>query len=144
MTFEYFNTKFHLTIWKQKQPFTFWYRIDNFYPWKDIVRKKVSKLRSIAELRAFYGTHKTRQNTMTCSMFFSFHAWFNDLVSFFISNISRQDEAFNLFWCKKWSTAHSLLHNNPGNKGESTLITGRGQGERKTRSPPRKKPWARK
>jgi hypothetical protein len=25
-----------------------------FYPWKDIVGKKVSKLRSIAELRAFY------------------------------------------------------------------------------------------
>ncbi len=25
--------------------------VDNFYPWKDIVGKKVSKLRSIAELR---------------------------------------------------------------------------------------------
>jgi hypothetical protein len=30
--------------------------MDIFYPWKDIVGKKVSKLRSIAELRAFYGT----------------------------------------------------------------------------------------
>ncbi len=29
--------------------------MDNFYTWKDIVGKKVSKLRSIAELRAFYG-----------------------------------------------------------------------------------------
>jgi hypothetical protein len=31
-------------------------QLDNFYPWKDIVGKKVSKLRFIAELRAFYGT----------------------------------------------------------------------------------------
>ncbi len=46
----YFNTKFHLDRWKQKQPFTFWYCVDNIYPWKDIVGKKVSKLRSIAEL----------------------------------------------------------------------------------------------
>ncbi len=29
--------------------------IDSFSPWEDIVRKKVSKLRSIAELRAFDG-----------------------------------------------------------------------------------------
>ncbi len=29
--------------------------IDNFSPWEDIVRKKVSKLRSIAELRGFDG-----------------------------------------------------------------------------------------
>ncbi len=55
MTFEYFNTKFHHDRWKQKQPFTFWYCVNNFYPWKDIVRKKVSKLRSIAVPRAFYG-----------------------------------------------------------------------------------------
>jgi hypothetical protein len=34
----------------------FGYCVDNFYPWKDIFGKKVSKLRSIAELRAFYGT----------------------------------------------------------------------------------------
>jgi hypothetical protein len=34
---------------------TFWYCVDNFYPWKDIVGKKVSKLRFIAELSAFYG-----------------------------------------------------------------------------------------
>jgi hypothetical protein len=27
----------------------------DFYPWKDIVEKKVSKLRSIAKLRVFYG-----------------------------------------------------------------------------------------
>jgi hypothetical protein len=38
--------------------------VDNFYPWKDIVGKKVSKLRSIAELRAFYGItfKKQREN----------------------------------------------------------------------------------
>ncbi len=54
MTFEYFNTKFHRDRWKQKQPFTFWNCVDNFYPWKDIVGKTVSKLWSIAELRAFY------------------------------------------------------------------------------------------
>ncbi len=29
----------------------------NFYLWKDIVGKKVSKLKSTAELRAFYGNH---------------------------------------------------------------------------------------
>jgi len=29
----------------------------NFYLWKDIVGKKVLKLRSIAKLRAFYGNH---------------------------------------------------------------------------------------
>jgi hypothetical protein len=40
---------------KHDKPFTFWYCVDNFYPWKDIVGRKVSKLRSIAELRAFYG-----------------------------------------------------------------------------------------
>ena len=34
----------HHARWKQKQPFTFWYCVDNFYPWKDIVGKKVSKL----------------------------------------------------------------------------------------------------
>jgi hypothetical protein len=48
---------------------------------------------------------------------------------------ARRSLSFTVFWCKKcglWSAAHSLLHNNPGNKGESTLITGRGQGERKT------------
>ncbi len=56
MTFEYFNTKFHRDRWKQKQPFTIWYCVDIFYPWKDIVGKKVSKLRSNAELRAFFGT----------------------------------------------------------------------------------------
>ncbi len=55
MTFEFFTTKFHRARWKQKQPFTFWYCVDNFHPWEDIVGKKVSKLRSIAELRAFYG-----------------------------------------------------------------------------------------
>ncbi len=52
---EFFNTKFHRDRWKQKQPFTFWYCVDNFYPWKDIIWIKVSKFRSIAELRAFYG-----------------------------------------------------------------------------------------
>ncbi len=40
---------------KAKAPFTVGYCVDNFYPWKDIIRKNVSKLRSIAELRAFYG-----------------------------------------------------------------------------------------
>jgi hypothetical protein len=54
MTFEFFN-KFHRDRWNQKKPFTFWYCVHNFYLWKDIVGKKVSKLRSIAELRAFYG-----------------------------------------------------------------------------------------
>jgi hypothetical protein len=40
------------------QQFTFCHYIDNYSPWediKDIIRKKVSKLRSIAELRAFDG-----------------------------------------------------------------------------------------
>jgi hypothetical protein len=46
MTFEYFNTKSHRDRWKQKQPFTFWYCFVNFYPWKDIVGKKMSKLRA--------------------------------------------------------------------------------------------------
>jgi hypothetical protein len=55
MTYEHLNTIFHLVRGKHKQPFTFWYCVDNFYPWKDIVGKKVSKLGSIAELRAFYG-----------------------------------------------------------------------------------------
>ncbi len=48
---EFFTSKFH----RKSSLFTFWYCVDNFYPWKDIVGKKVSKLRSIAELRAFYG-----------------------------------------------------------------------------------------
>jgi hypothetical protein len=55
-TLEYPNTIFHHVRGKHKQPFTFWYCVDNFYPWKDIVGKKVSKLRSIPELRAFYGS----------------------------------------------------------------------------------------
>ncbi len=41
---------------KAKAAFYFLYCVDNFYPWKDIIGKKVSKLRSIAEHRAFYGT----------------------------------------------------------------------------------------
>ncbi len=49
-TFEFFNTIFHHARWKQKQPFTFWYCVNNFYTWKDIVGKKVSKLRYIEEL----------------------------------------------------------------------------------------------
>jgi hypothetical protein len=57
MALEYFNTKFHRDRWKQKQPFIFWYCVNNFYPWKDIVGKKVSKLRYIDELWAFYGIH---------------------------------------------------------------------------------------
>ncbi len=61
MTFEFFATKFHRARWKQEQPFTFWYCVDNFYPWNDIFGKKVSKLRSIAELRAFYGNEKSKQ-----------------------------------------------------------------------------------
>ncbi len=55
MTFEFFTTKFYRARRKQKQPYIFLYCVDNFYFWKDIVGKKVSKLRSIAELRAFYG-----------------------------------------------------------------------------------------
>jgi hypothetical protein len=51
MTFEHLNTIFHHVRGKHKQPFTFWYCVDNFYPWKDIVGKKVLKLRSIAVLR---------------------------------------------------------------------------------------------
>jgi hypothetical protein len=62
MTFEHLNTIFHHVRGKHKQPFTFLYCVDSFYPWKDIVEKKVSKLRSIAELRAFYGTLKNRTN----------------------------------------------------------------------------------
>ncbi len=37
----YFNTKLHRDRWKQKKPFTFWYCVDNFYPWKDIVDVEV-------------------------------------------------------------------------------------------------------
>ncbi len=65
MTFEFFNTIFHRARWKQNQPFTFWYCVDNFYPWKDIVAKKLSKLRSIAELRAFYGILRVLFITLT-------------------------------------------------------------------------------
>ncbi len=54
--FEYFNTKFLCDRWKQKQPFTFWYCVGNFYPWKVIIGEKMSKLRSLAELGAFHGT----------------------------------------------------------------------------------------
>jgi hypothetical protein len=43
MTFEHLNTIFHHVRGKLKQPFTFWYCVDNFYPWKDIVGKKVPK-----------------------------------------------------------------------------------------------------
>ncbi len=39
-----------------ESPFNFFWVVDNnFSPWENIVRKKVSKLRSIAELRAFDG-----------------------------------------------------------------------------------------
>ncbi len=57
MTFEFFTTKFQHATWKQTQPVTFCYCVDNFIPWKDIIGKKVSKLRLIAELRAFYGRY---------------------------------------------------------------------------------------
>jgi hypothetical protein len=53
MMLEHLKTIFYHVRGKHKQPFTFRYCVDNFYPWKDIVGKKVSKLRSIAELRAF-------------------------------------------------------------------------------------------
>jgi hypothetical protein len=55
MTFEHLKTIFHYVKGKHKQPFTFWYCVDKFYPWKDIVGKKVSKLKPIAELWAFHG-----------------------------------------------------------------------------------------
>jgi hypothetical protein len=41
------------------QQFTNCHYIDKFSPWEDIVSKKVSKLRSIAELRAFDGTFES-------------------------------------------------------------------------------------
>jgi hypothetical protein len=47
---------FFWVVKKNLQQFTFCHYIDSFSPWEDIVRKKVSKLRSIAELRAFDGT----------------------------------------------------------------------------------------
>jgi hypothetical protein len=60
------TTFFHKTVFfskiffgkppSNKHPFTLSYCVNSFYIWKDIVGKKVSKLRSIAELRAFYGT----------------------------------------------------------------------------------------
>ncbi len=62
MTFEHLNTIFHHVRGKHKQPFTFWYCVDNFYPWKDIVGKKVSKLRAIGELRVFYGIFLIKAN----------------------------------------------------------------------------------
>jgi hypothetical protein len=49
---------------KAKAAFYFFlYCVFNFYPWKDtsIVGKKLSKLRSIAELRAFYGSKGQRK-----------------------------------------------------------------------------------
>jgi hypothetical protein len=67
MTFEFFNTKFYHARWKQKQPFTFWYCVDIFYPWKDIVGRKVSKLRSIAELKALYDTDDSISISLACS-----------------------------------------------------------------------------
>jgi hypothetical protein len=53
MTFEHLNTTFYHVRGKHEQPITFLYCVDNFYPWKDIVGKKVSKLRSIAELTVY-------------------------------------------------------------------------------------------
>ncbi len=47
MTFEYGTSTQNSSVIDESK--------SNFYPWKDIVGKKVSKLRSIAELRAFYG-----------------------------------------------------------------------------------------
>ncbi len=91
MTFEYFNTKFHRDRWKQKQPFIFWYCVDNFYPWKDIVRKKVSKLWSIAKLRAFYGKLAilyaySRKFALNISLNFKFSTFFGYLFFFSWTN----------------------------------------------------------
>ena len=55
MTFEYLYTIITHARVKHKQPFSIGYCVDNFYYWKDIEGKKVSKLRYIAELRAFDG-----------------------------------------------------------------------------------------
>ncbi len=57
---------------KANATFYFWYCVDNFYPWKDIVGKKVSKLRSIAELRAFNDTLSTEWERKRIPTFLDF------------------------------------------------------------------------
>ncbi len=41
MMFEHLNLIFYHVRGKYKQPFTFWYCVDNFYPWKDRGKKGV-------------------------------------------------------------------------------------------------------
>ncbi len=41
-SFEHLKTIFHHVRGKHKQPFNFWYCVNNFYPWKYIIGKKVS------------------------------------------------------------------------------------------------------
>ncbi len=77
MTFEHLNTIFHHVRGKHKQPFTFWYCVDNFYPWKDIVGKKVSKWRSITELRAFYGRKSPARPVQISSIVLYIVQWAN-------------------------------------------------------------------
>jgi hypothetical protein len=55
MTFEYFNTNSTVLDESESSHLLFDIVPTTFIPGKDIVGKKVSKLRSIAELRAFYG-----------------------------------------------------------------------------------------
>ncbi len=62
--FEYIWVLQHkIPPWKMKAKAAFYFLIlcRQLLSWKDIVGKKVSKLRSIAELRAFYGITLTRK-----------------------------------------------------------------------------------
>ncbi len=94
MTFEHLNTIFHHLRGKQKQPVTFWYCVDSFYPWKDIVGKKVSKLRAIVEVRAFY---KQQVNPLLSMNKYTLHA------------ISRKDKNKQLIIIKRTQTAINKL-----------------------------------
>jgi hypothetical protein len=60
MTSEHLNTIFLHVRGKHKQLFTFWGQLLSLERYH---RKKVSKLRSIAELRAFSGTPKVLEKT---------------------------------------------------------------------------------
>jgi hypothetical protein len=102
MTFEYLYTIITHARGNHKQPFIIGYCVDNFYSWKDIVGKKVSKLRSIAELRAFDGIHVCASTRLQYNNLdennLQRYSNYNLHFPFFKHNIHTIKSTCHLFW----------------------------------------------
>ncbi len=101
MTFEFLYPIITHARVKHKQPFTIWYCVDNFYSWKDIVGKKVSKLRSIAELRAF--------DCITLIYFYVLSQYFSAALQIWLGRRMEHREYWMIYRGPAFSRSYNLV-----------------------------------